>query len=152
MSIQQSLRYDLKNDCIFGFHDVGHCDDNETPKDAANSLLVFMAKGIKHSWRQPIGYYPVRNGVSSTVLQNMVIRMMYDLHKVGLNVVCVICDFDIRQVSCFTDRLHVTSDKPFFYHPISCQKVFVVFDPPHIIKCLRNNFINYKIQVSYKIQ
>lgn len=86
MSIQPALRYDEKNDIIIGFHDAGDCDTGNTISDAANSLLVFMVKGIKEPWKQPLGYYPVKNGISQIVLQNMLLKMLYYLHQIGLRV------------------------------------------------------------------
>lgn len=49
-----------------------------------------------------------------------------------------------------TDRLNVSVDKPFIFHPCTGQKVHVMFDPPHLIKCLRNNLINNKITVQVR--
>jgi hypothetical protein len=53
-----------------------------------------------------------------------------------------------RQVLCVTDNLKVSSDRPFFLHPRTDEPVYVVFDPPHLLKCLRNNLMSYDIEVS----
>lgn len=54
---------------------------------------------------------------------------------------------ETQQVACLVDKLNVTEDEPYFPHPVTGQPVFVLFDLPHLIKCLRNNFMSYDILV-----
>lgn len=90
MSIQPSVRYDIQNDSIIGFHDAGNCEDNNFLKEAANSMLVFMVKGVNKPWKQPIGFFPLKNGVSAATLQNMILEMIYYLHRIKLRVMTVL--------------------------------------------------------------
>jgi hypothetical protein len=53
-----------------------------------------------------------------------------------------------RQVKCLFSGFSVTPAVPFFAHPITKEPIFAHFDPPHLFKCIRNNFMNYDILVS----
>ena len=54
---------------------------------------------------------------------------------------------DVQQKKFFTD-LGVSKESPFFIHERTNLKIFVMFDPPHLIKCTRNNLKNYDIKLS----
>ena len=41
----------------------------------------------------------------------------------------------------FANRMGVTSDKPWFSH--GNKTYFLMFHPPHLLKCIRNNLIKY---------
>ena len=62
---------------------------------------------------------------------------------IGLNVVVVMSDMGSNFQSLAT-HLGVTPEKPWFLH--NGKKYFLMFDPPHIIKCIWNNLMNYKFQ------
>jgi hypothetical protein len=45
----------------------------------------------------------------------------------------------------------VSVEHPYFLHPCTGAEVYVLFDLPHLIKCLRNNLITHDIKVSSEI-
>lgn len=55
-----SLSYNIKPDRIEGFEDTG----DEQKLAFANHVYVFMMRGIKRKWNQPLVYYFVVNGMS----------------------------------------------------------------------------------------
>ena len=56
---------------------------------------------------------------------------------VGLMVIIVICDQGLNNENLFTTQLGVTIDHPYFVH--GGRKVYTMWDPPHLIKNVRNN-------------
>jgi hypothetical protein len=62
MSLKTALSYDGAKDVIVGFEDYGHLG---TGKQLANSALVFMVKGIRAKWKQPIGYFLTHNSTAA---------------------------------------------------------------------------------------
>lgn len=54
MHLDASLQYDSKNDCIIGFEDVG---------SERRRVLVFMARGIRKNWKQPMCFYFTDGGM-----------------------------------------------------------------------------------------
>lgn len=67
----------------------------------------------------------------------------------GLEVVGVVCDLDgvnLRAINC----LGSSTDKPFFYH--QGHEIVTILDPPHLLKCFRNNFLKHNIQFLQDVQ
>jgi len=62
---------------------------------------------------------------------------------IGSTVIVVMSDMGSNFQSPAT-HLGVTPEKPWFIH--NGKKYFLMFDPPHLIKCVRNNLMNYKFQ------
>lgn len=58
MSLEPSVVYNEKEDLIEGFHDTS----DERRKAFADHAMVFMARGIRKKWKQPVVYYFVENG------------------------------------------------------------------------------------------
>jgi len=63
MSLQSDLTYDKHVDSVFGFEDVG---SNKRNFMLADHVLVFMARGLRKKFKQPICYYYVQ-GSTKTV-------------------------------------------------------------------------------------
>ncbi|XP_035224231.1 uncharacterized protein LOC118196854 [Stegodyphus dumicola] len=61
-----------------------------------------------------------------------------------LTPVTIVCNGEANNMMCYTKAMRVTKERPY----IMCQdrKVFTVFDVPHLLKCLRNNFIKYDVK------
>lgn len=85
ISLDPSLHYDSKEDRIVGFEDKC-CSSSTVHREAANSMLVFMIRSISGRWKQPIGYYATKNGMASANLQKVLIKILYELHTIGLRV------------------------------------------------------------------
>ena len=59
---------------------------------------------------------------------------------IGLNVVVVMSDLRSTFQS-LAKHLAVTPERPWFIH--NKKKYYLMFDPPHLIKCIRNNLMKY---------
>ena len=57
MSIREHLHFNQKNDCIEGFEDLGR---HGRTSNIANHALVFMLRGLRKRWKQPVAYYLTR--------------------------------------------------------------------------------------------
>lgn len=60
---------------------------------------------------------------------------------------CTICDLDPQQQR-LSRLLEVTAGHPFFNHPVTGEPVFFLYDPPHLLKSLRNALVNHDIEFS----
>ena len=54
MSLKCGLTYDSAMDCIEGFEDYGGIRKTQYIADHA---LVFMTRGLKNKWKQPVCYF-----------------------------------------------------------------------------------------------
>ena len=69
MTISPSLRYQISQDAVAGFQEVGKPEDR---KEVADSLVVFMLRGNMNRWSQIVGYYLVKHGISPEDLATIV--------------------------------------------------------------------------------
>lgn len=109
----------------------------------ANKALVFMAKGIRTPWKQPLGYFFAHCSTPANVLRDLLFQCHNLLVKAGLDPVAVACDQGNQNVALFNGL--VTPEKP--YITVNEKPLFFLFDVPHLLKCLRNMFFKYNFQV-----
>lgn len=53
MGIKKGLQYDMKNDKIEGFEDLGPLERRDV---IATHAFQFMLRGVKYPWKLPISY------------------------------------------------------------------------------------------------
>ena len=87
----------------------------------ATAAVVFMARGITSNWKQPLGYYLVHESCPSSILKQKLLQIIDQTTSIGLKVT----------------------------H--NGRKIFYLFDPPHLIKVVRNNLIKYDFHYGQKI-
>ena len=134
MSIKDGLVYNEMKDQIDGFEDFGHLGRT---KYIANHATVFMVQGLASKWKQPIGYFLSAGPIKASILQVLTRICINKLETIGLQVVALICDQGTNNRSFLHNLEEVTVEKPF----IKCnnKKLFVFYDPPHLLKNIRNN-------------
>lgn len=140
MSINQHLQYDVARDIVTGFAD----DGQERTAHIANSALVMMVSGISKSWIQPVAYLFARNGASPSTIKDLIVAIITRLQEINVWVKVVVCDQGSNNVSA-SMRLNVSPDEPYFV--VNSEKVYFLFDTPHLIKCTRNNLRAHKLQI-----
>jgi len=145
MTIKQCLQYSKKYDVIEGFENLGQL--GRTAK-IAKSALVFMIRGLYKSWKVPLAYFLSRTPVKPDHIQILFQTAIEKLIQCGLQPKVVISDQGSNNRSAFT-KLQVTSTKPYFF--CGKEKIIVLFDTPHLLKSLRNNFLNHDFQCNKKI-
>ena len=145
ISMKKSLLYDSTRDEVVGIEDFG--DGNRT-KQVATSAIVFMARGITASWKQPLAYYLVNESCPCDKIKEKLFETITKISSIGLNVYGVISDLG-SNFQKLVRMLGVSVEKPWFLH--NGKKIFYLFDPPHLIKAVRNNLINYDFQFNGKV-
>jgi hypothetical protein len=141
MSIKSNLYYDIGADEIIGFHQVG--DKKEFLP--ANNVLAIMARGIFENWKQPIAYVYVNTTCNSNELKKLIFDAVGELRKINFKARAFISDVGSNFVK-FSNILNISPEHPFFYADsdlLDENKFFYIFDPCHLLKALRNNFLKY---------
>lgn len=119
--IARRYSYDVKNDQVL------------EPK---RSLQVVFARGIFKNWKEPVFF-----DFDCPMTETIVDEILVSLHKAGFSVISLACDLGKSNISLYTKK-GVTSEKPYFEHPITKQPVFCIFDPPHQLKLGRNHLLD----------
>lgn len=149
MKIKNYLEYSKFLDVVEGYEDLG-------PKGRTNKLagqaMVFMIRGLYSSWKMPICYFLPATSVNNCVLSELLVEAIQRLLDCGFFVKAIICDQGSNNVAALK-LLKVTKEKPFF--EVNEQRIYSIFDTPHIFKNLRNhlkktNFIFEGEEVSFQ--
>ena len=127
------------SDKIVGLEDFGSYRTNKV----ATSAFVLLIRSISGNWKQPLGYYLVNGGCPTDTMEDIVKEAIDKLECIGLNVVVVMSDQGSNFYS-LAQRLKVTPEEPWFTH--NGRKIFLMFDPPHLIKSVRNNLMKYSLR------
>ena len=145
ISLKTSLLYDPSRDEVVGVEDFGNGQRSEL---LATSAIVFMPRGITSNWKQPLCYFFVHESCPSHILKGKLFEIITQVQSVGLKVCAVISDLGSNFQKLLKD-LNVTPSQPWFTH--NGQKIFYIFDPPHLIKAVRNNLVNYDFHFGSKV-
>ena len=140
ISLKTNLFYNVASDKIIGLEDFG---GGYRTNKVATSAFVLLIRSISGNWKQPLGYYLVNGGCPSDNMEDIVKEAIDKLECIGLNVVVVMSDQGSNFYS-LAKRLKVTPEEPWFIH--NGRRIFLMFDPPHLIKSIRNNLMKYSFR------
>ena len=138
MSLKSGLYYDLQKDIIEGMEDFGSLGKS---KNLATQALVFMVRGLACKWKQPVGYFLANAATPGSKQKVLLLECIEKIEEAGFTVKVVIGDQGSNNRKMFR-MMGVSADKPFIERKTSegnVQKVYCMFDPPHLLKSVRNN-------------
>ncbi|XP_071572048.1 uncharacterized protein [Temnothorax nylanderi] len=100
-----------------------------------SKVQVIMCRGLFANWKQPI-FYKFDQPMTKDILMECVVH----LQEAGYEVVAAVSDLGNKGV---WGELKITPDNYFFEHPlIEGAQIFVFADVPHLLKLLRNWFVD----------
>jgi hypothetical protein len=134
MALKCNLFYNYGDDEIIGFEDNGI---TKTLKPAS-SCMVFMARGLKNNWKQPLGYMFSATGYSAKDTKTLLEKFVAGLTNIGLDVKALVTDMGSNFIE-MSNLLGVTAEHPTFI--LGEKELLYFFDPPHLIKAMRNNML-----------
>jgi hypothetical protein len=128
------LHFNQKFGCIDGFEDLGR---HGRTSNTENHALVFMLRGLRKRWKQPVAYYLIHGSTKGEMLVNFFMEVLDACHNAGLEVVATMCDSSVKALK----LLGVPEKTPFFR--FRDQGIAAIFDPPHLLKCTCNLFLKH---------
>lgn len=142
MSIKQFISYNSQNDMFSGYEDFGNLANFIDSKSIlqCNQALVIMLKGIKHSWKQVIGYFLSNGPISGVKLKTIISSTIHKIYSINLIPKVIICDQGTNNQQ-LRKLLVVTKNEPWIIY--EDNKIFFMYDTPHLLKSVRNNFKKY---------
>lgn len=111
---------------------------------AANAAYVFMLHSFLSDFSDVVHVLPVNN-INADFLHEFVKKVILGLEEIGYRVISVSSDnnsLNGKAMSLFSipNKLSIV-----YPHPADPKRpLFFIFDPVHIFKCIRNNWINQK--------
>ena len=145
MSIKESLHYDKASDSIIGREDFG---EHGNSLKMANHALVFMVKGLINKWKMVLGFFFYSGGINTCKIKELYDASIKKVQETGMKVMFTVCDQEGVHRSLFR-TLGMTPENPSF--EVNDEKVNFFFDPPHLLKSLRNTLLKYNIKIGGKI-
>nr|CAH7769842.1 unnamed protein product [Callosobruchus chinensis] len=110
----------------------------------ATTALVFMLSSFYCGFKEVIHICPVSK-IDHTVLHSFIKTVIIGLEKIGFKIFCVITDnnaINSKAMSHFAPNNKLSIVYP---HPSNKERpLFYLFDSVHLLKCIRNNWINSK--------
>lgn len=151
MSLSPSLHYNAALDQIVGFENFG---GSEITDNIADHVLVFMIKGLKANYKQPIAYLFCKSATKAAVLKKSIKNIIMELDKTGLNVVSTVCDQSTINSKVINELIDETkaaylrsgNEPRENCFEIENKKIFPIFDPPHLLKGIRNNLLTKELR------
>lgn len=154
MSLEASLSFNKSKDCISGFEDCG----DGRKKKFADHVSVFMARGIRRKWKQPICFYFSEHGMNAAQIAKQLKLVISSLQSIGLHVVATICDqaasntaaMNILQSETQMKAMSAGAENRCFGFDANGEEIFILYDPPHLLKRIRDNFIDGKAKFQWQ--
>jgi len=125
VSVDQRMCYDAREDQVLGPY---------------SKVLVFMVRGLMTKWKQPI-YFDFNVMLSATLLM----KVISELESIGYEVAACVCDMAGGNRGLLS-HVGATESAPYFSNPVdTSRKVWCFADVPHLLKLLRNHFLDHGI-------
>lgn len=122
---------------------VGNSCNN---RDLATSAYVFMINGIKSNFKEVIHIAPVSH-IRHDLLYTFIQTLIISLEEIGYKIFCIVSDnnsINSKAMSSFSNDKRINIVYP---HPVDNRRpLFYMFDSVHLLKCIRNNWLNSKHQ------
>lgn len=114
------------------------CYDASTDKVIGpfKQAQVIMARGLIGNWKQPV-YYNFDTPITKNILDDVISQ----LYSASFTVVALTTDLGGGNQS-FLKELDIHTENVMFPHPVTSAPIYYFADPPHLLKLIRNHFLD----------
>lgn len=143
MALNAHLDYCKVKDYIDSFVD----DGRKTTDEFATHALVFMVRGVNQSFKQPIAYFFTQN-INKDELAALIRLVIEAVMDVGLKVIGSVCDAVATNSAAVKTLMQPALKRlpkfclNYLEYRIRDTLIIHYFDPPHLIKTIRNNMLS----------
>lgn len=141
-AIQCHYDYDPGTDTVMGFVDLG---DGVRRPMVAEEIMTAMIRSIFGSWKMPFAYWCTNQKMTKEDFQQIFTSAIRSLLSTGLKVRTIILD-GLAKNKAALFLMGASPDSPWI--DIDGWRVFITFDVPHLLKCLRNALLIYELQLA----
>jgi hypothetical protein len=110
----------------------------------ATTAYVFMVQSITSTYKDVIHIAPVKK-LTAEQLHHFVLQLIVGMEKIGFKIFCIASDnnaINRKAISQFATPPTLSIVYP---HPVNpTRPLFFIIDCVHLLKCIRNNWINQK--------
>ena len=137
----------------------GFVDDGiKRTRQIADHATVWMLKEVNPNskskpFTQPLVYTFCKGNTSSESLKNMYKEVVRRIHKTGFIVIASVCDQEATNDSAIKQLIKEStaetaskSDECVNTIVVDGHEIIQLFDPPHLLKCIRNNLLTKDLE------
>lgn len=151
MSIRKHSQWNSAEEKFLGHINAGAPIDYNECSPLAKDANVLMVNGIGKEFKIPIGYFLVV-GLCAEERAAILNEAMFKLNNIGVIVGSITNDGNVVNIA--TAKIlgaDYKGDKPYFKNPFNKKHVvYLILDPPHMIKLVRNCIGNKKTIYDYQ--
>lgn len=155
ISLSAGLQYIPSYDKVVGFEDLG---DGKSKPIFADKALTFLVRGVRRKFKQPIAYFFTNSTMKTTNLVVAIKEVVHAVQSTGLNIISIICDqastnvaaINIHKAETKSKYLKMKMEKKIFGFELGGEEIVPLYDPPHLLKCIRNNLITKNLTFTDK--
>lgn len=144
MSIREHKQWDSRAKQFIG--NVTFGNDREA---IANNAIVFLVNGINAKIQVPAGHHFITT-LDGSERKELLLQLLAEFFKRAIVISNITFDgLPANALMCKLLGAELDSDekKPYFIDPYSCRKIYIILDPSHCIKSVRNNLCNRQVFV-----
>lgn len=144
MFIRQHSQWDKAGKKFLGHNMVREQAEGRVSLPLASNALVLMVCGLEGDFKIPIGYF-LNNGTNHNELADIIDKVMFKLSTIGCTLTSITFDGAAENIA-VGKSLGATIEKTYIINQYDeCNKVYLVLDPPHMLKLIRNCLANKEI-------
>lgn len=141
MAIRKHQQWCNKTKTFLG--NVTYGDSSEV----ASNAIVFLARGLNTDIKVPIAYYFITN-ITAEQRKAILLQILDRLFKNDINISNITFDglaANARMCELLGASLQGEDMRTYFIEPQSKKKIYIIFDPSHAIKLLRNSLASRQV-------
>lgn len=151
ISLSAGIQYITNQDRAIGFQDLGN---NKTKPLFADKALTFMIRSVRKKFKQPVAFMFTNSTINTINIYTpeLVVCIKEVVHAVqstGLKVISLICDqatTNVAAINILKSQSTITflksnTQNRLFGFKLGGDEIVPLFDPPHLLKCMRNNLL-----------
>lgn len=145
MFIRRQSQYDKAKKEFFGHISAGKPVEYDEFSPLAKDALLLMFCGINTDFKISIGYF-LTCGLCTQEKVAILDEAMRKLSKTGITLASMTSDGFKANIAAYKKLgANFKEDKPYFLNPYKPEsRVYVLLDPPHMIKLIRNCIARFK--------
>ena len=106
-------------------------------------IQAFMISSIMSKNKDIVSLVPVAK-MTGNYLFELITKVVINVTNAGFTVNSVISDNNVINRKAFMLLSKTNSLQSYFLNPVNNSRIYILFDSVHILKCIRNNWLNVK--------
>lgn len=145
ISLKVRYHWNRNRDKIIGYedyaNDLPHRKKSSSP---CKKALVFMLEGLNRPWKIPITFYFTDGTLKGNDLQILIKKTIEAAEKAGFDIRATVSDqasTNTAAVNALREKDAAKNGLTYFHFGPNKKKIYILFDVPHMLKCIRNNWL-----------